>query len=275
MAWRPSVLTRAPPECSGRLLPKSSRGCYATAPSSARRVASSLPTLPSNIVHPRRRSACMSAVPASHPLGHSGLKVSPLWLGTMMFGDQTDEAEAARIVAAARDGRRQLHRHRRFVRQGRVGAHRRPADRARSRALGARDQGRQPDERRSQRPRPVAALADAGRRRQPAAPRHRLDRRLLHAPRRRGHAARGDACGDGRPDRASARSATTASPTSAPGASRDLRRDVPRAHGRAAADRLPAVLQRDEPHARDRGAAVLRALRRRRRAPTARWRAAC
>ena len=36
-------------------------------------------------------------------LGASGLKVSPLWLGTMMFGDQTDEAEAARIVAAARD----------------------------------------------------------------------------------------------------------------------------------------------------------------------------
>ena len=37
------------------------------------------------------------------PLGASGLKVSPLWLGTMMFGDQTDEHEAARIVASARD----------------------------------------------------------------------------------------------------------------------------------------------------------------------------
>ena len=37
------------------------------------------------------------------PLGESGLKVSPLWLGTMMFGDQTDEHEAARIVAAARE----------------------------------------------------------------------------------------------------------------------------------------------------------------------------
>ncbi len=36
-------------------------------------------------------------------LGNSGLKVSPLWLGTMMFGDQTDEAEAGRIVAATRD----------------------------------------------------------------------------------------------------------------------------------------------------------------------------
>ncbi len=37
------------------------------------------------------------------PLGASGLKVSKLWLGTMMFGDQTDEAEAARIVDATRD----------------------------------------------------------------------------------------------------------------------------------------------------------------------------
>src|SRR5689334_6743350 len=36
-------------------------------------------------------------------LGHSGLKTSPLWLGTMMFGDRTDEAEAGRILAAARE----------------------------------------------------------------------------------------------------------------------------------------------------------------------------
>ena len=36
-------------------------------------------------------------------LGASGLKVSKLWLGAMMFGDQTDTAEAARIVAATRD----------------------------------------------------------------------------------------------------------------------------------------------------------------------------
>ena len=38
-----------------------------------------------------------------HPLGASGLKVSRLWLGTMMFGDQTDAATAANIVAATRD----------------------------------------------------------------------------------------------------------------------------------------------------------------------------
>jgi aryl-alcohol dehydrogenase-like predicted oxidoreductase len=36
-------------------------------------------------------------------LGRSGLKVSPLCLGTMMFGGATDEATAARIVARARD----------------------------------------------------------------------------------------------------------------------------------------------------------------------------
>jgi aryl-alcohol dehydrogenase (NADP+) len=36
-------------------------------------------------------------------LGESGLKVSPICLGTMMFGDRTDEAEAGRMVIAARD----------------------------------------------------------------------------------------------------------------------------------------------------------------------------
>ncbi len=36
-------------------------------------------------------------------LGHSGLVVSPLCLGAMMFGDRTDAAESARIVADARD----------------------------------------------------------------------------------------------------------------------------------------------------------------------------
>jgi len=37
------------------------------------------------------------------PLGRSGLKVSPLCLGTMMFGGETDEATSARIVENARD----------------------------------------------------------------------------------------------------------------------------------------------------------------------------
>ena len=37
------------------------------------------------------------------PMGASGLRVSPICLGTMMFGDRADEAAAQRIVDAARD----------------------------------------------------------------------------------------------------------------------------------------------------------------------------
>jgi len=37
------------------------------------------------------------------PLGASSLKISPICLGTMTFGDRTDAAEAGRIVAAARE----------------------------------------------------------------------------------------------------------------------------------------------------------------------------
>jgi aryl-alcohol dehydrogenase-like predicted oxidoreductase len=36
-------------------------------------------------------------------LGNSGVEVSVLCLGTMMFGDRTDEAESARIIGAAQD----------------------------------------------------------------------------------------------------------------------------------------------------------------------------
>ncbi|CAB3806948.1 aldo/keto reductase [Paraburkholderia fynbosensis] len=37
------------------------------------------------------------------PLGSSGLKVSRLWLGTMMFGDQTGQGPANEMLALARD----------------------------------------------------------------------------------------------------------------------------------------------------------------------------
>ena len=37
------------------------------------------------------------------PLGRSGLQVSPVCLGTMMFGERTDEAAAREIVAHAFD----------------------------------------------------------------------------------------------------------------------------------------------------------------------------
>jgi aryl-alcohol dehydrogenase-like predicted oxidoreductase len=43
------------------------------------------------------------ALPDASALGARGLKVSKLWLGAMMFGDQTDEAEAGRMLVAARD----------------------------------------------------------------------------------------------------------------------------------------------------------------------------
>ena len=36
-------------------------------------------------------------------LGRSGLKVSPICLGTLMFGGPTDEALSARIVGKARE----------------------------------------------------------------------------------------------------------------------------------------------------------------------------
>ena len=46
----------------------------------------------------------MSDMRGYRRLGQSGLKVSSLCLGTMMFGDRTDEAEAREVVAIARDG---------------------------------------------------------------------------------------------------------------------------------------------------------------------------
>ena len=36
-------------------------------------------------------------------LGDSGLEVSPICLGTMMFGDRTDAAGADRIIGSAQD----------------------------------------------------------------------------------------------------------------------------------------------------------------------------
>ena len=44
-----------------------------------------------------------ASAPIYRPLGHSGLKVPQLWLGTMMFGDQTSEADSLSIIDATRD----------------------------------------------------------------------------------------------------------------------------------------------------------------------------
>ena len=41
--------------------------------------------------------------PVYRPLGNSGLKVPQLWLGTMMFGDQTSEADSLSIIDATRE----------------------------------------------------------------------------------------------------------------------------------------------------------------------------
>ena len=89
-------------------------------------------------------------------LGRSGLKVSPICLGTMMFGGPTDEATSARIVAKAReaginfiDTADAYNGGRSEEMVGRAIA----ANRAR---LGAGDQARQPDRRRSQPRRAVA-----------------------------------------------------------------------------------------------------------------------
>ena len=100
-------------------------------------------------------------------LGRSGVKVSPICLGTMMFGGPTDEARRTRIVASAR-GRRQLHRHRRPYTDGRSEEISGRAIDADARLVGARDQGREPDRRRPQRQRPVAQMDHAGLRGEPA-----------------------------------------------------------------------------------------------------------
>lgn len=53
-------------------------------------------------VHLNKKGLAVSNISYT-PLGHSGLKVPPLWLGTMMFGDQTPEDEAHRMVESCRE----------------------------------------------------------------------------------------------------------------------------------------------------------------------------
>ena len=61
------------------------------------------------------------------PLGRTGVKVSPLCLGAMMFGawGNPDHDESIRIIHARARRRHQLHRHRRRLLAGRVGGDRR------------------------------------------------------------------------------------------------------------------------------------------------------
>ena len=97
---------------------------------------------------------------AATSLGASGLKVTKLWLGTMMFGDQTDEAEAGRIVAAARDAGVNAIDTADAYADGESERIIGRLDRRRPRPLGARDQARQPDRPGPERSRPVARPHD-------------------------------------------------------------------------------------------------------------------
>ena len=197
-------------------------------------------------------------------LGRSGLKISPICLGTMMFGGPTDEATSTRIVAKAREAGVNFIDTADAYSNGNSEAGGRPRHLQQPAQLGARDQARQPHGRRSQSRRPVAALGAAGRRRKPEAARHRLHRHLLSAQGRPFDAAGGDRARDGRTDPA--------------GQGALFRRlELPRLAGRRnlqhlrrprhrPPDRQPALLQRDEPHARGRALPGLRLLRPRHRA---------
>ena len=179
------------------------------------------------------------------PLGASGLKVSKLWLGTMMFGDQTDEAEAGRIVAAARDaGVNAIDTADAYAggESERITGRLIAADRERwvlATKL-ANPTSADPNDRGLSRRHMIRAL-DASLKRLGT----ELGRHPLPAPRRRDDADRGDRGGDGPPALDAARSTTSASRTFAPGASRAWPR-LCRAAGVAAADRLPAAVQRDD-----------------------------
>ena len=99
-------------------------------------------------------------------LGHSGLKVSRLCLGTMMFGDRTDEAEARRILDHARESGVDFLDTADMYAAGRSEEIGRPADRAGQGCLGARDEGRQSGSRGRPVRRSQPRLADARDRRQ-------------------------------------------------------------------------------------------------------------
>jgi N-acyl-D-aspartate/D-glutamate deacylase len=138
-----------------------------------------------------------------------------LCLGTMMFGDQTDQAEAAASWPMPMRGR-ELHRHRRRLHRGarRDGGQ---ADQAAPARLGAGHQARQCDVEAAQRGPLFAQLDAARRRRQPAPAADRPHRHPVPAPRLPGMDLE-EPCVRWPTCCAPARSATGACPTSAAGA---------------------------------------------------------
>ena len=114
-------------------------------------------------------------------LGRSGLKISPICLGTMMFGGPTDEATSSRIVAKAREAGINFIDTADAYNGGHSEAGGRPRDLEQQAQLDSGDKARQPDRRRSQSRRAVAALGAAGGGRKPEAARHRhIDIYYLH-----------------------------------------------------------------------------------------------
>ena len=133
-------------------------------------------------------------------LGRSGLKVSPLCLGTMMFGGQTDEPTSGRIVAMSREAGLNFIDTADVYNEGRSEE---VVGRAIKRRIGTGGCWRPRPATRWARARTTAACRgswlDARLRRQPAPPRHRPHRRLLPpqgGPRRRRSRRR---CGPRRP----------------------------------------------------------------------------
>ena len=74
---------------------------------------------------------------ATVPWAEAACMVSPLCLGTMMFGDRTDEQQAREIVAIARDAGVNFIDTADAYSLGRVGADHRPPDRRRHAITGS------------------------------------------------------------------------------------------------------------------------------------------
>ncbi len=134
-------------------------------------------------------------------LGRTGVKVSPLCLGAMMFGawgePDHDEIDPDHPRRARR--RHQLRRHGGRLLAGRERGDRRQGPQGPPRRHRPRHEVPRPDGRRGQPSGHLAPLDHEGGRGLAAAPRHRLHRPLPGPPPARGHRRRGDAVGADRP----------------------------------------------------------------------------
>ena len=152
-------------------------------------------------------------------LGRSGLRVSPLCLGAMNFGNEQfgcDEADLDRRHPRLPRRRSQLHRHRQRLLGDALGDDRRQGGEGPPRRRRHRHQGGLAARARPVRLRLQPQARRQGLRGQPAPAGHRLHRPLPDAPLRRRDAARGDAQHAQRPRPRRARFATSASRTGPP-----------------------------------------------------------